>query len=123
MACWRRNRDIARYLLFDRYQGTRHAGTYVAKILNGTRPGDLPIEQASKFTLVVNLKTANALGIAVPPTLLSRWSDAVIEFRWVKRGENSRRAENCRQPTNGRYAIRLWSGRWPIPCRSHEASW
>jgi putative ABC transport system substrate-binding protein len=56
----------------------RHAGTYVAKILNGTRPGDLPIEQASKFTLVVNLKTAKALGIAVAPTLLSL-ADEVIE--------------------------------------------
>ena len=62
----------------DVVDGCRHAGTYVAKILNGTKPGDLPIEQASKFTFVINLKTAKALGIAVRPTLLSL-ADEVIE--------------------------------------------
>jgi putative ABC transport system substrate-binding protein len=62
----------------DLLDGFRHAGTYVAKILGGTKPGDLPIEQASKFIFAINLKTAKTLGIAVPPTLLSL-ADEVIE--------------------------------------------
>ena len=62
----------------DPIDGYRHAGTYAAKILNGAKPGDLPIEQASKFTFVINLKTAKALGITVPPTLLAL-ADEVVE--------------------------------------------
>ena len=62
----------------DLSDGFRHAGTYVAKILSGTKPGDLPIEQASKFIFAINLETAKALGIAVPPTLLAL-ADEVIE--------------------------------------------
>ena len=62
----------------DLVDGFRRAGTYVAKILAGTRPGDLPIEQASRFTFVINLKTAKALGITAPPALLSL-ADEVIE--------------------------------------------
>lgn len=62
----------------DPADGVRHAGIYAAKILNGAKPGDLPIEQASKFTLVINQKTAKALGIAVSPALLAL-ADEVIE--------------------------------------------
>jgi ABC-type uncharacterized transport system substrate-binding protein len=54
------------------------AGAYAAKIIQGTKPGDLSIEQASKFTLVLNLRTAKRLGVSVPPTLLSL-ADEVIE--------------------------------------------
>ncbi len=62
----------------DLSDGMRHAGIYAAKIIQGTKPGDLPIEQASKFTLVVNAATAKRLGISVPPTLLTL-ADEVIE--------------------------------------------
>jgi putative ABC transport system substrate-binding protein len=62
----------------DRVDSYRRAAPYVDRILRGEKPGDLPLQLPTKYELAVNLKTAKALGLAVPPSILLR-ADEVIE--------------------------------------------
>ena len=73
-----RDGGLLSYGRYQSFEGMRGAASYVDRILRGAKPGDLPVQFPTKFEMVVNLKTARALGLTVPPSILVR-ADEVIE--------------------------------------------
>jgi len=80
VCAWRENAEAGALMAYsvDLPDIFRRAARYLDRILKGARPGELPIEQPAGFELVLNLRTAKSLGLAIPPTLLAR-ADEVIE--------------------------------------------